>query len=81
MVMVLCPIIRQAPIGWLGMQDITMNEPEAGMQFSETLDTEVSTIKFTPIAVGQFPFYCDGQLLFFQSHRDKGMQGVIEVVE
>ncbi len=61
--------------------DITMDESTAGMKFSETLNTEVNTILFTPTRAGRFSFYCDGQLLFFQSHRDKGMEGTILVVE
>ena len=61
--------------------NITMDETDAGIEFEESLDTEPKTIKFTPTVKGKFPFYCDGQFLFFESHRVKGMEGIIEVVE
>jgi plastocyanin domain-containing protein len=61
--------------------DIVMKSPEAGMEFKESLDTDPKTIRFTPTEAGTYPFYCDKKLLFFESHRDKGMKGVIEVVQ
>jgi len=60
--------------------DIVMKSPEAGMDFKESLDTETKTIRFTPTKTGTYPFFCDKKLLFFESHREKGMEGVMEVV-
>jgi heme/copper-type cytochrome/quinol oxidase subunit 2 len=37
------------------------------------------TVKFTPSHPGVFPIYCDKKLPFFPSHRDKGMEGKLEV--
>jgi plastocyanin len=37
------------------------------------------TLRFTPTQKGIFPFYCDKKLLFFASHREKGMEGKLEV--
>jgi len=37
------------------------------------------TLRFTPAQKGIFPFYCDKKLLFFASHREKGMEGKLEV--
>ena len=37
------------------------------------------TIKFTPAQPGTFPIYCDKRLWPFPSHRDKGMEGKLEV--
>ncbi|MEO5956735.1 MAG: cupredoxin domain-containing protein [Nitrospiraceae bacterium] len=37
------------------------------------------TIKFTPIQPGTFPIYCDKRLWPLPSHRDKGMEGKLEV--
>jgi plastocyanin len=37
------------------------------------------TLKFTPTQKGTFAFYCDKKLLFFASHREKGMEGKLEV--
>ncbi len=36
-------------------------------------------LQFTPMQRGTFPFYCDKKLLFFASHREKGMEGKLEV--
>jgi len=37
------------------------------------------TITFTPTQPGTFPIYCDKRLWPFPSHRDKGMEGKLEV--
>lgn len=37
------------------------------------------TVQFTPLKPGLYPFYCDKKLLFFPSHKEKGMEGVLEV--
>lgn len=58
-----------------------MHSPEAGLSIDEDLSTTAKTIRFTPSAVGSYPFYCKNKLLFFESHREKGMKGVLEVVE
>ena len=59
--------------------DIAMNSPEAGMVFDEQLDTTGKVIRFTPMKAGTYPFYCTKKALF-SSHREKGMEGAIEVV-
>jgi plastocyanin domain-containing protein len=61
--------------------NIVINAPDAGIDFNETLGKEPKVIKFTPKKVGKYLFSCDKKLLFFKSHKDKGMEGVIEVVE
>jgi hypothetical protein len=38
-----------------------------------------SILQFTPMQKGIFQFYCDKKLLFFASHREKGMEGTLEV--
>ena len=37
------------------------------------------TITFTPTRPGTFPIYCDKRLWPLPSHRDKGMEGKLEV--
>lgn len=37
------------------------------------------TITFTPTQRGTFPIYCDKRLWPLPSHRDKGMEGKLEV--
>ncbi len=60
--------------------NIVVKAPEAGIDFDESLDTEAKTIRFTPKKTGTYPLYCSKRFLFFESHREKGMEGVIEVV-
>lgn len=55
--------------------------PEAGIVADEALSTRPVAIRFTPTVVGRYPFYCRNRLLFLQSHREKGMEGVLEVVD
>ncbi|MGW8272730.1 MAG: quinol oxidase [Thermodesulfovibrionales bacterium] len=52
-----------------------------GQQVRVDISTEGTTVKLTPTTAGKIPFYCDKKFLFFPSHREKGMEGVIEVVE
>lgn len=72
-------VVRKTP-GLIG-HDIVIDELEAGMAFKVDLGTEGKVIEFTPTRVGVYPFYCDRKFLFFRSHRDRGMEGLIEVVE
>ncbi len=61
--------------------DIAANAPEAGIVFQETLSTTPKIIKFTPTEIGKYPLYCSKKAPFSKSHREKGMEGVIEVVK
>jgi plastocyanin domain-containing protein len=67
--------------GGLAPHNIVISAPEAGIVFSETLDTEPKVIKFTPVKTGTYPFSCTKKFLFFKSHEERGMKGAIEVVE
>ncbi len=60
---------------------IAIKAPEAGIDISESLSTEAKIIRFTPVKTGKYVFYCDKKFLFFKSHRDKGMEGVLEVIK
>lgn len=56
--------------------------PDAGMDINEPLSNrEPRIIRFTPSKIGKYPFYCDKKFLFFESHREKGMEGTIEITE
>ena len=61
--------------------NFVLKAPEAGMDIDLSLETEPKVVKFVPNKPGTYPFYCSKKLLFFESHRDKGMKGVLEVVE
>ncbi len=62
--------------------DLVVKAPEAGIDFKVNLDgKKPELVKFTPTKVGKFPMYCDKKLLWFKSHQERGMEGVLEVVE
>lgn len=61
--------------------DIVLKAPEAGMDIAENINSEPKMIKFTPTKTGKFPFYCSKKFLFFKTHRERGMEGVIEVIQ
>ena len=60
---------------------IVANAPDAGIVFDEPLNGNPKIITFTATATGEYVFYCKNKLPFLPSHREKGMQGIIEVVE
>lgn len=55
--------------------------PRAGIAIDETLGTDPKTLVFTATAPGKYVFYCKNKLLFLASHREQGMEGILEVVE
>lgn len=61
--------------------NIIIEAPEAGIEVKENIGKDPTIIKFTPKKTGKYPFYCDKRFLFFKDHREKGMEGVIEVTE
>lgn len=67
--------------GGVAPHDIVLKAPEAGIDFAEDLGSEVKVISFTPTKAGSYPFECTNRFLFFKSHKDQGMHGVLEVVE
>ena len=60
--------------------NLVIKAPEAGIAVDEELAAESKKIAFTATAVGKYPFYCSKKLLFFASHRERGMEGLLEVV-
>ena len=60
--------------------NIVIDDSRSGLSIREEVPAgERLTIKFTPTVPGSFALYCDKKLLFFKSHREKGMEGVLEV--
>lgn len=60
--------------------NFVLKDPTAGLMIEEDVPSRKGTIvRFTPTQRGLFPFYCDKKLLFFKSHRDKGMEGLLDV--
>lgn len=60
---------------------LVLKAPKANISIDEDLSRESQTFTFTPTAPGKYAFYCPKKLLFFKSHREHGMEGVLEVVE
>ncbi len=61
--------------------DVVLKAPEAGIDFKVELKETPEIVKFTPTKTGTFTFDCTKKLLFFESHKDKGMTGTLEVRE
>jgi plastocyanin len=60
--------------------NFVLKEPAAGLSVSEDVSArKTKTVRFTPTLPGTYLFYCDKKLLFFASHREKGMEGRLEV--
>ncbi|WP_404842866.1 quinol oxidase [Burkholderia cepacia] len=56
-----------------------IDAPQAGITVHTELGTMPKTFRFTPAQPGRFAYYCSHRLLFFSSHRERGMEGVLDV--
>ena len=61
--------------------NLIAKSPEAGIVFRLDLKGDPQAVKFTPTKTGKYPIYCDKSLLWFKTHKERGMEGFIEVVE
>jgi plastocyanin domain-containing protein len=61
--------------------NIVLKAPEAGIDIDESLSSDPKVIRFTPTKTGTYPFECTKRFLFFKSHKERGMHGVLEVVD
>ena len=60
--------------------NFVIEAPEAGVMVDQELASEPRKIAFTATRPGKYPFYCSKKLPFMAGHREKGMEGVLEVV-
>ena len=60
--------------------NLVIRAQDAGVVIEEDLGTDPKKIVFTATKVGKYPFYCGKKLPFMAGHRDKGMEGILEVV-
>lgn len=65
----------------LAPHNFVIQAPEAGIRVDQNLSSEAKSVRFTPTTIGKYPFYCSKGVPFFKSHREKGMEGVLEVVK
>ena len=60
--------------------NFVIQAPEAGIKVEQNITSEAKIIRFVPMTVGKYPYYCSKGLPFFKNHREKGMEGMLEVV-
>jgi plastocyanin domain-containing protein len=61
--------------------DLVIRAEDAGINVEQDLATEPRKITFTPRKVGKYVIYCSKKPPFGgASHRERGMEGVLEVV-
>jgi len=59
-----------------------LRDQAAGLSIEQDLSAgKTATVTFTPTQPGLFTIYCDKRLWPFPSHREKGMEGKLEVAE
>ena len=68
-------------VGGITPHNFVVKAPEADLDFSLDLSSEAKRVSFMATKVGSYPFECSNQFLFFKSHKERGMHGVLEVVE
>ena len=61
--------------------NIVLKAPEAGINIDESLSGDPKVVTFTPTKSGKYEFECTKKLPFVKSHKERGMHGVLEVVE
>jgi plastocyanin len=60
--------------------DLVIRAEEAGINVKEDLGSDPKKISFTASRPGKYPIYCSKKLPFMAGHREKGMEGILEVV-
>jgi plastocyanin len=60
---------------------LVLKARKANISIDQDLNQQSQALTFTPTEPGKYAFYCPKKLLFFKSHREHGMEGVLEVVE
>ena len=60
--------------------DLVIRAEEAGINVKEDLASDPKKIAFTATKPGKYPIYCSKKLPFMAGHREKGMEGILEVV-
>jgi len=60
--------------------DLVIQAPDGGTLVQQDLATEPRKITFTPRRPGKYPLYCSKKPPLMASHRERGMEGILEVV-
>jgi plastocyanin len=67
--------------GGITPHTLSMKAAEADLDFTIAISKDPKKISFMATKIGTYPFECTERFLFFKSHKDRGMHGVLEVVE
>ncbi|MBI3811858.1 MAG: cupredoxin domain-containing protein [Nitrospirae bacterium] len=60
--------------------NFVIKAPEIGVEINQEVRAgKTVKVQFTPMKEGKVEIYCDKKLLFFKSHKEKGMLGTLEV--
>jgi plastocyanin len=60
--------------------NVVIKAPEMGVEINQEVPAgKTVKVQFTPTKTGKAEIYCDKKLLFFKSHKEKGMVGTLEV--
>ena len=60
--------------------DLVIQSPDGATLVQQDLATEPRKIAFTPRKPGKYPMYCSKKPPLMASHRERGMEGILEVV-
>lgn len=60
--------------------DLVIRAEDAGINVKEDLGGDPKKIAFTATKPGKYAIYCSKKLPFVAGHREKGMEGILEVV-
>ncbi|HXV83003.1 MAG TPA: cupredoxin domain-containing protein [Candidatus Binatia bacterium] len=67
-------------VSWVVPHNFVLKSPEAGLTIEQEIEAgETTVLRFTPTRIGEFKFSCTKKLLFFPSHEDQGMVGILVV--
>jgi plastocyanin len=67
--------------GGITPHNFVIKAPQADIDLKIDLSSEPKKISFMAARAGFYPFECTNQFLFFKSHKERGMHGMLEVVE
>ena len=72
--------LRLTSVTFITPHNFLLTDPAAGFTVEQEVRAgKTLTVRFTPTQTGTFIYYCDKKLLFLASHREKGMEGRLEV--
>jgi plastocyanin len=61
--------------------NFVIKAPEIGVEIHQEVPAgRTVKIQFTPTQTGKVEIFCDKKLLFFKSHKERGMIGTLEVI-